>query len=514
MQKFLSRFSHLVTGVLSGFDRLVLRGYLKRLAYPQGLEGFLAFRDICRKDFGKRAEQWTELTKKRSLGPTEDLGVPIKYLSSSAIRKDEIAKGYLEKHDGDGLVCVLSAVEPCSIWNIHRSREKKRIVFERRRGKCLHLYHYFNDPDFGLMHVRLQTWMPYDIQVYVNGREWLARQMKRAGMNFTKADNCFPWIEDVPQAQKLMDKLLKLRWQKLLDALSKRINPALDEILGGFMASYYWTAYQTEWATDVMFKDPDELTRLMPFFIRHCMENLHSDDVFQFLGKKLHGNFQGEVLSRFKRRPEGVCVKFLAANNWLKLYQKQLSILRFEATINAPKFFPVMRKGSGLGEDSKKLRPMRKSICDLGLRANVSQAGNKRVIDNLAVVADPTSVKDILDPVTKPTTLNGRRVRALQPWSETDLQLLSAVARGDFIQHGFRNRDLVPHLYSEAAQDDKDRKRRSARISRLLRILRAHKIVEKVPHSHRYLVTKRGSAIIAAILGVRETPLSALHHAA
>lgn len=514
MQKFLSRFGHLVTGVLSGFDRLVLRGYLRRLAYPQGLEGFLAFHDICRKDFGDRAEHWTNLTKKQSLSLAEEFGVPIMYLPSGAIRKEEVAKDYLRKHDGDGLVCVLSAVERCSIWRVNRSREKKRILFERRQGKCLHLYHYFNDPDFGLMHVRLQTWMPYDIQVYVNGREWLARQMERAGMNFTKADNCFPWIEDVPQAQKLMDKLLKLRWQNLLDGLAKRINPALDEIIGDFKASYYWTAYQTEWATDVIFQEPDELTRLMPFFIRHCMENLHSDDVFQFLGKKLHGNFQGEVLSKFKRRPEGVCIKFLAANNWLKFYQKLLSILRFEATINGPTFFQVMRKGSGLGEDSKKLRPMRKSICDLGLRANVSQAGNKRLMDNLATVADPTSVKDLLDPVTKPTTLNGRRVRALQPWSETDVQLLSAIGRGDFLQHGFRNRDLVPHLYSEEPQDDNERKRRGARISRLLRILRAHKIIAKVPHSHRYLVTKRGSAIIAAILGVRETPLSALGHAA
>lgn len=514
MQKFLSRFGHLVTGVISGFDRLVLRGYIPRLAYPQGLEGFLAFRDICRKDFGDRAQHWTKLVKELSLGPAEELGIPVQHLISRAIRKEEVAKRYLQESDSDGPVCVLTAVEPCSIWNVHRSREKKRIVFDRRQGRCLHLYHYFNDPEFGLIHVRIQTWMPYDIQVYVNGREWLARQMKRAGMVFTKADNCFPSIEDVPQAQKLMDKLLKMRWQSWLDQLAQRVNPALEQILGGFQAAYYWTAYQTEWATDVMFKDPDELTRLMPLFTRHSMENLHSDDVFHFLGKKLHGNFLGEVLSKFRRRPEGVCIKFLADRNSLKMYQKLLSILRIEATINAPKFFPVMRTASGQGEESKKLRPLRKSICDLGLRANVSQASNKRVMNSLAVVVDSTSVKDLLDPITKPTILNGRRVRAIQPWSQTDLNLISAVAHGQFLQQGFRNRDLVPHLFPEPTDDPSERKRRSARVSRLLRIFRAHAIIEKVAHSHRYLVTKRGAAIIAAILGVRETPVSALRPAA
>jgi len=514
VQKFLSRFGPLVSGVLSGFDRLIFRGYLRRLCYPEGLEGFLAYRDICRKDFGDRAEQWTELTKELSLKPALAQGVHFEHITSGSIDKGAIAQRILqEKDNAIGPVCVLTATEPCTIWNAHRSKKLQRIVFDRRQGRCQHIYHYSNHEDLGLIHVRLQTWMPYEIQVYANGREFLGRQMQRAGMHFTKNDNCFPWIEDVEAAQKLMNGLLKMRWQQLLDGLAQQINPALEQILDGFQVPYYWVGHQTEWATDVMFKDPEELTHLMPSIVRHCMEQLHSDDVFQFLGKKLHGNFDGEVLTKYRRRAEGECIKFMVENNWLKLYQKLLWILRIEATINFAKFFPVMRTADGQGPASKKLRPLRKSICDLGLRANVSQAANKRLLDNLSVIADPTKVKDLVDRITSPTELAGRRVRGIQPWSKPDIELLSTVANGELLLHGFRNRDIASRLYKEPAKDDAERKRRSARVSRLLRLLRAHGIVEKVARSHRYHVTKSGTSILAAILGTRELPLSAIKQA-
>ena len=515
MQKFLSRFGSLVSGVLSGFDRLIFRGYLRRLCYAQGLEGFLAYRDICRKDFGDRAEAWTQLVQKSSIEPAIARGVHFEHLTSSAIDKGAIAQRILqEKGNATGPVCVLTVVEPCTIWNAHRSRDLKRIVFDRRPGRCQHVYHYINHEELGLIHVRLQTWMPYELQVYVNGREWLARQMQRAGLRFTKDDNCFPWIEDVATAQKLMNGFFKVRWQQLLDGLAQQINPALPQILDGFQVPYYWVAHQSEWATDVMFKDPVELTHLMPSIVRHCMEHLHSDDVFQFLGKKLHANFDGEVLTKYRRRAEGECIKFTIDNNWLKLYQKLLWILRIETVINFAKFFPVMRTADGQGAPSKRMRPLRKSICDLGLRANVSQAANKRLLDNLSVVAEPTRVKDLVDRITAPTELSGRRVRAIQPWSTNDLSLLAAVANGEFVLHGFRNRDLVSRLYREPTKDDAERKRRSARVSRLLRLLRAHGLIEKVARTHRHQITKNGNSVIAAILGVRELPLTAIKQAA
>ena len=77
---------------------------------------------------------------------------------------------------------MLSCVEPCQTFTVRRDREKRQLRLLPREAACLHFYFYFLDRDFGLMHIRLQSWLPLAIQVCVNGRDWLARQMQREGI--------------------------------------------------------------------------------------------------------------------------------------------------------------------------------------------------------------------------------------------------------------------------------------------------------------------------------------------
>ena len=60
---------------------------------------------------------------------------------------------------------------------------------------------YVLDPEKGLVHLRLQSWFPFLTQVCLNGREWLACQMRTRGMRFEKSGNCFTCIEDLRAAQ-------------------------------------------------------------------------------------------------------------------------------------------------------------------------------------------------------------------------------------------------------------------------------------------------------------------------
>lgn len=54
--------------------------------------------------------------------------------------------------------------------------------------KCLFLYCYVIDREFGFLHVRLQTWFPFTIHVYVNGHERLARQINKRGFGYRRLD--------------------------------------------------------------------------------------------------------------------------------------------------------------------------------------------------------------------------------------------------------------------------------------------------------------------------------------
>jgi hypothetical protein len=113
-------------------------------------------------------------------------------------------------------------------------------------------------------------------------------------------------------------------------------------------------------------------------------------------------------------------------------------------------------------------------------------------------------------PVTSPgrskpdgTRSAARRFRALQLFAEKDLRLLTAVSRPDFNQNGFRNRDLRPLLFDAEPRDRRSSERQSSAVSRQFALLRAHGLIRKVPHTHRYILTDQGRLVITALLAAR-----------
>jgi hypothetical protein len=88
----------------------------------------------------------------------------------------------------------------------------------------------------------------------INGREWLAQQMRQDGVHFQQEKNCFTRIEDFRRAQELMNQQLQTDWVGLLTGFQQRLNPLHEEIFAKYPTPYYWTCYQSEWATDIVFR--------------------------------------------------------------------------------------------------------------------------------------------------------------------------------------------------------------------------------------------------------------------
>ena len=130
-------------------------------------------------------------------------------------------------------------VEPCQSFEVYRNRETKKLDLVPRPRKCLFPYHYWIHPVFGFMNARIQTWFPFPVQICLNGREWLARQMGAEGPRHVRQKNCFPWVEDFPRAQRLLDQQVKLHWREPLDAIADQLHPLQAELFDDFPASYY-----------------------------------------------------------------------------------------------------------------------------------------------------------------------------------------------------------------------------------------------------------------------------------
>jgi hypothetical protein len=507
MDQFVSRFRDKVTGVLSGFDRLVFRGTLLPLVRDGGMFSFLNCAGVRLLDFKDFVVKTSERVKEATLADARADERPVRYIERSSTSKEDVARDIAaESPVNEGLICALTAVEPCMSFEYHRSPNPKERGLKLRPRKCLHIYKYLLHPLFGFMNARIQTWFPFNIQICLNGREWLARALERKGIGFKRHDNCFTALDDARAAQRLMDKQLETDWPALLTRLARTMNPLHDEIFAPCPMDYYWSAYQTEWATDVMFKDPRSLAEIYPPLVQHAMNHFKSPDVMRFLGKKAHGGFTGELVTSFKNRPEGVRVKHWLAGNSIKMYDKGGSVLRVETTIAKPTPFKVLRPVSDDKPNGKLAwKPLRKGVADLHRRAEVSQRANDNYLTALSAVDDATALSEIFDEVSRPVSMAGHRLRALRIGDKDDIALLETIARGEFATAGFRNRDLQRLLHPVRRDPSPEHRRQIAgRCGRRIRLLRAHGLVRKVPKSHRYTLTPKGHRLSAALFAARQ----------
>lgn len=505
MKSFITRHRSRVKGILSGFDRVRFRGTLRWLANVRGLGAFLWKSKVLLKDFKDYAIGLTDTVRRATQRLAERAGRPVCYVASSAARKEEIARRIAAADRvTEGLVCVLTCVEPCLTFTVGPNAGMKRLELRSLEGKCLHQYFYFNDPQLGWLHVRLQTWLPFSVHIVLNGREWLGCQLRRAGVDYQQRENCFVDVADITKAQRLFDRQQQTNWSRMLDRLLRRVHPSHGRLFGQHQMRYYWSADETEWATDVLFTSKQALGNLYPRLVHHGITTFRSEDVLRFLGRRpvVQSFTAARLLSSVAARPEGTRIKHQLDRNSLKMYDKQESVLRIETTINNPRQMKSYRAKQNEPHGPKGWRGLRKGVSDLHRRAKLSEAANRRYLDALAAVDHPESLADSTRTLCQRTEWRGRSVRALNPLADEDARLFQAVAQGQFMIHGFRNRDLRFLLFGQT-DCPLTRRRQAAKVTRMLRMLRAHRLIQKVCKSHRYVLTQNGRTKIIALLAAR-----------
>jgi len=511
MQRFLQRLALLVAGTLSGFDRLVFRGKLCPLYSPDGMNCLLSANRVPVKEFKRYAAEVTDQVVAASAVADARARERFRYLKSSRIDKEAVAREFAAQHRvRSGLVCVLQCVEPGWTFDLARTPEGWPTV-RGEPGKCSFLYHYYVHPEFGWLYVRLQTWFPFEIQVGLNGREWLARQMDRAKLRYVRDDNKFLWVQDWARAQRLLDAQLQTDWVRQLDALQEQVHPLHPGHLGRMPLKYNWTAFQSAWATDVAFRRQEDLEPWFDRWLRQGMLTYDHSDVLRFFGRSpaVYRKGRTRIETSVHAHYEGKRIKHWLGGNSLKQYT-QANVLRTETTINKPEELQDLRPPADDPAGPVARRPMRRSVLDLPARAAACQEVNARYLEALAATAETRALAELAEPRTRRAPAPGGRggaaaryVRGLNPLAADDAALLAVISEPRWMIHGLRNRDLVAALYPTATDDSQERRRRSARVTRLLRILRGHGLLEKVPGTHRYQVGPEARTKIQALLACR-----------
>jgi hypothetical protein len=500
MIELMRMYGKRILGTISGWDRMRFRGTIRWLASTDGIGKYLSCHSILLKDFGKWAEGITARVREVCAAQAERLGIPVIYLRSASVDKEAYARRIMAERGIDtGDICMFSVVEPCLSPLVRGNRSSGLLEIEMAPRKCIWIYRYWNDERLGFGHTRLQTWLPFSVTICLNGRHWLERQLMRAGVDYVKDDNCFTHLGDYDRAAQLIDQQQRSNWARLLGALLERHCPDLGHLLGGTPLRYYWSADETEWATDIVFRSAGELDTLFPQLARYGLVSAQSPAVMRFLGRSGKGPRPNEVVSDLRTRYEGVRLKHWINRNSIKMYNKAGNVLRVETTINQTRDFKVYRHPDDDQSRPASWQKMRKGVSDLHRRAKVSQSANERYLDHIAAANVARSLKETVGDICCRKRKDGKPYRAMNPWDSEDFQTLQYLARGEVQLNGFRNSHLRDALYRNP-QNPTVRRRLSGKVSRRLRLLRAHGLIRKVPRTNRYQLTPKGRRVATAVL--------------
>ena len=505
MRKLIERLGHGVKGVLTGFDRIVFKGHILPLMHEEGAMSFLRWRGVLNKDYKRWMQERTEaLIAAVDRYARQRCGQGIEHRTSWREDKEELAK---ERQKTRGMKSGLIGA-----WSFLESGRSYRAQYDAQAGypqlrsyttAFKHLYLYLDHEDYGWMNLRIQTWFPYSIQVCLNGRQWLRRRLEKRKMDFVLEGNKFLHVADYEQAQRGLDEQLDRRWPALLDGLLPIGFPTQRETLGPHLG-YYWTLWQSEWATDIVMDSATALNSTMDAVVRHAVLTDTSTRVLRYMGRpvtasgKPHAALKNDVMTRVLDFHDGVRVRHWVDQNSMKLYN-EYNVLRIETTINWPAMFRVYRRAQGERASAKKqLRPLRKGVADIPLRAKVSQEINDRFMDGVATFSDDTPLREVLEHHTRPSTRDGRRVRALDPTGK-DRELLEAIGDPAYAVSGITNLALRERLAQTDWGAGRTDKQLAARITRHLRLLRDHGLIRKVPNRRQYQLTSKGSRFVTAL---------------
>lgn len=259
--------------------------------------------------------------------------------------------------------------------------------------------------------------------------------------------------------------------------------------------SYHWSIVQIEYSTDILFKRQSALAPLYDAITRTAIHAVKANDIATFLGRKLTKGYQDELGNNFDIRIQGTRIKHHIGPASIKMYDKCGLVLRIETTANDVSFFKHHRKVEQRdGTSVYKLVPLKKSIYSLGDLRELLAAANRRYLEFVSQLDDPTPAMRNLEKISATVVENGRTYKGFNFFDHVDTRLFEALVRGENNITGLRNKDLQQQLPELSC----------AVISRALKRLRVHGLVKRVARTYKYYVTQLGCAATTAGLMLKE----------
>jgi len=492
MSLLTDRYCNQISGVVSCYDRVVITGTIPQVCYAGGMTSYLNYKKIRIFDYARFAEPFRNKLRTNAEAIAIANNIKIEFVRKATIRKEALVQKVLNKRGhAPGIVHIISVMEACESYEPWHNKQTHGTYLRPKLGKCLHYYFYFIDETLGLCYVRVPTWCPFRLQIYFNGHNWLASKLKKKKIAYSMLDNAFDSIANYQQAQELADGLSIEELHKKLDEFAQKYCP----VHADFEQVYHWSIMQAEYATDIVFKKQSDLQAIYDQLTTTAIHTVKPDNIATFLGRKLHGNYQGETGNNYNVRIEGTRIKHHMGKVSIKMYDKHKKILRIETTVNDVSFFKHYRTVEHRdGTNSKKITSMKKNIYSLAPLRKLLKAANHRYLVFISEFDDRNTGNRNIAKLSKALKKNNRNYKGFNFFDSEDLKLLLTIARGEFNISGFQNKNIRQYMSAK----------NSGQVSRLIKRLHTHGLIKKIKNTYKYYLTNLGKRVISAALKIKE----------
>jgi predicted transcriptional regulator len=476
---------------LNCYDRLIITGSLPQISYAEGMTGYLNKNKVRIFDYPRYAETYKISIKENAERLARENNVEIEFIRKAGIRKEQIiAEKIKQRGEQPGLVHIISAMEVCNTYKPWHDKTTGRTFLKPDQSKCLHYYFYFIDEQVGLGYVRVPTWCPFRLQVYVNGHNILASLLKEADIGYTMLDNAFDSIENPTKAQELSDGLSIEKLHRKLDEFAWRYCPVYKEL----QLRYHWSVMQAEYSTDIVFKKQEDLQLVYPELIATAIHTVKPENITTFLGRKLDSRYHGEIGNNYNVRIEGSRIKHSMGKASIKMYDKYGKILRIETTTNDVSIFKHYREVVHRdGTTSEEIAGLKKNIYSLTLLQDNLKASNRRYLEFISAFDNKEIGRKRLDKIASSKVVNNRNYKGINFFNNDDLKILLSIIRGENNINGFRNKHLQKLLNISGEK-----------VSRIIKRLSVHGLIKKAVRSYKYYLTKAGKETIIMAQKIKE----------
>jgi hypothetical protein len=393
-------------------------------------------------------------------------------------RKDEVTKQRLQGFGrSEGVLYIGKAQEKFASFRVTKKLSERTGKpfpwLSRGTVLCNHYYFYLVDEDFGPLFIKFASYFPYTARVCLNGHEYAKRQLAKEGIAFEALDNGVLSCADPARLQQVLDELTVPKIQTMVDKWLARLPDAFtaQDHAAGFNPQL--SILQAEFARTQVFDRPLSGRHFFEEVIRENIDLGRPSNVSLIFQRRITKRTPGTFSSRVITQGVIPSLHVSYKSTKIKQYFKEERALRTETTINNTRDFGIGRLLHNLP----------------ALRA-IGFAANRRVLEVETISQDCALADGVFDQVTQPQRVEGQRVPGLRFDDGRVLALLQVLCLFLVLPEGFRNATMRQWMAQALGVDAETYS--AGRMTYDLRRLRLHRLIERIPHTHRYRVTNLG----------------------